>query len=118
MDLSLGRPKDRRRARSDYVFGAVYEHVDACGRPKLIASTSITPERQYLEDGRSSSQVSRLLTAERGSSRVVWAGIGRRVAGVGEGEMAVLRQAVVDDRAARNRVEKLSGIKPYSAHGW
>ncbi|KAH8067859.1 hypothetical protein JL720_12359 [Aureococcus anophagefferens] len=116
-DLSLGRPS-RAKARSDYIFGAVYEHVDACGRPKLVASTSITPERQYLEDGRSSSQVSRLLTAGRGSSRVVWAGIGRRNAGVGEGEMAVIRQAVVDDRSSRLRVEKLAGIKPYSAHGW
>ena len=32
--------------------------------------------------------------------------------------MAMIRQAVVDDRAARNNIEKLSSIKPYSAHGW
>ena len=117
-DLSLGRPTNRRKAKSDYIFGAVYEHVDACGKPKLINSTDIVPEQQYLEDGRNRSDVSRLLTAERGRSRVVWAGIGRRVAGVGEGEMAVIRQAVVDDRASRLRIEKLSSIKPYSAHGW
>ena len=81
-DLSLGRPTPLRKKRhDDYVFGAVYEHVDAFGRPKLINSTAMTPERQYLEDGRNRSDVSRLLVAERGASRVVWAGIGRRVAG-------------------------------------
>ena len=60
----------------------------------------------------------RRLTAGRGSSSVVWAGVGRRSAGVGEGEMAVIREAVVDSRAERLRISRLRSIKPYSAHGW
>ena len=36
---------------------------------------------------------------------------------VGEREMAAIRGAIVDDRSARNRVDKLQGPKPYSRHG-
>ena len=43
---------------------------------------------------------------------------GRRSAGVGEGEMAVIREAVVDSRAERLRISRLRSIKPYSKHGW
>ena len=39
-------------------------------------------------------------------------------AGVGEGEMAVIREAVVDSRAERLRISRLRSIKPYSKHGW
>ena len=92
-------------------------HRDGCGVPKIISSTSALPEQQFLEDGRTSSTVSRLL-GTRGTSKVVWAGIGRRSAGVGEGEMAVIREAVVDSRAERLRISRLRSIKPYSAHGW
>ena len=28
-------------------FGAVYEHRDSCGKPKLLGSTSVMPERQF-----------------------------------------------------------------------
>ena len=66
------------------MFGAVLEYSDAFGKPKIVNSTSMLPEQQYLEDGRTSSKVSHLLTAGRGSSSVVWAGVGRRSAGVGE----------------------------------
>jgi hypothetical protein len=108
----------RRREDSDLVFGAVLEYSDAFGKPKIVNSTATLPEQQYLEDGRNNPKVSRLLTAGRGSSQVVWAGVGRRSAGVGEGEMAVIREAVADSRAARLRVSRLRSIKPYSAHGW
>ena len=108
----------RRREESDLVFGAVLEYSDAFGKPKIVNSTSMLPEQQYLEDGRTNSKVSHLLTAGRGSSSVVWAGVGRRSAGVGEGEMAVIREAVVDSRAERLRISRLRSIKPYSAHGW
>jgi len=107
----------RRREESDLVFGAVLEYSDAFGKPKIVNSTAMLPEQQYLEDGRNNPKISRLLGG-RGSSQVVWAGVGRRSAGVGEGEMAVIREAVVDSRATRLRVSRLRSIKPYSAHGW
>ena len=110
--------KGATRRESDLVFGAVLEYSDAFGKPKIVNSTSMLPEQQYLEDGRTNSKVSHLLTAGRGSSQVVWAGVGRRSAGVGEGEMAVIREAVVDSRAERLRISRLRSIKPYSAHGW
>ena len=83
----------------------------------VISSTDKQPERQYLEDGRNHTGVAGLLTHGRGSSRVVWAGVGSRVAGVGDGEMARIRAAIVDERSYRNNVAKLEGIKPYSRHG-
>lgn len=49
---------------------------------------------------------------------MVWAGVGQRVAGVGEGEMMAIREAIVEDRSKRLQIQKLSGIKPYSAHGF
>jgi hypothetical protein len=100
------------------VFGAVYEHCDSTGRPKIISSTKDLPEQQFLEDGKNHHGVADLLTRGRGSSRVVWAGVGQQIAGIGENEMGVIRQAIVDDRSKRLHVQKLSGIKPYSAHGW
>ena len=115
---ALSKGTTRRREESDLVFGAVLEYSDAFGKPKIVNSTAMLPEQQYLEDGRTSSKVSHLLTAGRGSSSVVWAGVGRRSAGVGEGEMAVIREAVVDSRAERLRISRLRSIKPYSAHGW
>ena len=117
-DLPISKGATRRREESDLVFGAVLEYADAFGKPKIVNSTAMLPEQQYLEDGRTSSKVSHLLTAGRGSSSVVWAGVGRRSAGVGEGEMAVIREAVVDSRAERLRISRLRSIKPYSAHGW
>ena len=115
---TLSKGTTRRREESDLVFGAVLEYSDAFGKPKIVNSTAMLPEQQYLEDGRTSSKVSHLLTAGRGSSSVVWAGVGRRSAGVGEGEMAVIREAVVDSRAERLRISRLRSIKPYSKHGW
>lgn len=40
---TLNRPKDT------LVFGAVYEHCDSTGRPKIISSTGMLPEQQFLE---------------------------------------------------------------------
>ena len=50
------------------------------------------------------------------SGEVVWAGIGRQSSGVGPGEMAVVREAVVVARGERLKLEKLTSIKPYSNH--
>ena len=80
---TLAKGTTRRREESDLVFGAVLEYSDVFGKPKIVNSTAMLPEQQYLEDGRTSSKVSHLLTAGRGSSSVVWAGVGRRSAGEG-----------------------------------
>jgi hypothetical protein len=48
----------------------------------------------------------------------VWAGVGQRVAGVGDVEMTAIREAIVEDRSKRLQIQKLSGIKPYSRHGF
>ena len=55
-----------------------------------------------------------------GSGRpvVVWAGVGRRVAGVGPAEMDAIRTKVADARAERLNADKLASIKPYSRHGF
>ena len=62
---SYRRPQPKKKRDTGYIFGAVYEHRDACGKPKLINSTSGLPEQQYLEDGRARPDVSRLLTPGR-----------------------------------------------------
>ena len=104
--------------RSEYAFGAVYEHVDSFGKPRIVSSTMRTPEVQFLEDGRSDRRIAKLLTQGRGTSNVVWAGVGRLSAGIGDGEMGVIREAIAQERSKRLNVEKLQSIKPYSAHGW
>lgn len=70
------------------------------------------------QDGQSHRSVADLLTRGRGSSKVVWAGVGQRVAGVGDIEMTAIREAIVEDRSKRLQVQKLSGVKPYSKHGF
>ena len=104
--------------RNEYAFGAVYEHVDSFGKPRIVSSTMRTPEVQFLEDGRSDRRIAKLLTQGRGTSNVVWAGVGRLSAGVGDGEMGVIREAIAQERSKRLNIEKLQSIKPYSAHGW
>eukprot|EP00931_Biecheleriopsis_adriatica_P071565 TRINITY_DN4543_c0_g3_i1.p1 TRINITY_DN4543_c0_g3~~TRINITY_DN4543_c0_g3_i1.p1 ORF type:complete len:214 (-),score=30.22 TRINITY_DN4543_c0_g3_i1:266-907(-) len=101
------------QAREQVAFGAVYEHRDSCGKPRLIGSTDKLPERQFELDWKRSEPV-KLLCQQGMRSELVWAGIG--YGDVGEAEMAEVRQAVVDARAERLRIEKLNGIKPYSHH--
>lgn len=118
--LSMGRPSSaRKRAETDdYVFGAVYEHTDSFGKPKMLGTTSDRPEVAFRRDVTEHRGVARLLGGGGGSSRVVWAGVGRRIAGLGEAEIATVTQSVAADRSARLRVTQLSGIKPYSRHGY
>ena len=52
------------------------------------------PEQQFLTDGQSHRDVADLLTRQRGSSKVVWAGVGQVSAGVGESEMGAIRNAI------------------------
>eukprot|EP00927_Polykrikos_kofoidii_P046451 TRINITY_DN40695_c0_g1_i1.p1 TRINITY_DN40695_c0_g1~~TRINITY_DN40695_c0_g1_i1.p1 ORF type:complete len:248 (-),score=29.50 TRINITY_DN40695_c0_g1_i1:266-1009(-) len=98
-------------------FGAVYEHRDMAGKPRLIGSTDVVPERQFQLDCQDNLVPKHLLNAGGGpgsSGHVVWVGMGR--ANVGEKEMAQVRQAVCDARAQRLQVEKLQSEKPYSRH--
>jgi hypothetical protein len=55
---------------------------------------------------------------ECGRPVVVWAGVGRRTAGVGPTEMDTIRTKVADARAERLNAAKLASIKPYSRHGF
>lgn len=118
-DVQLGRSGRGSSQQEEYAFGAVYEHVDSFGRPRVVASVGgQQPEAKFLEDGRRDGRVARLLTQDCGSSRVVWAGVGKASAGIGDGEIGVMRQAIVDARSRRLNIEKLGGVKPYSAHGY
>ena len=98
------------------VFGAVYEHTWN-GRPVYVADTDQLPERAIAADQKTHRDVRRTmaLAGPDGSAKVVWAGVGRGP--VGETEMRAIRNAIVEDRSARQRVQKLSGVKPYSRHG-
>eukprot|EP00929_Paragymnodinium_shiwhaense_P003844 TRINITY_DN104521_c0_g1_i1.p1 TRINITY_DN104521_c0_g1~~TRINITY_DN104521_c0_g1_i1.p1 ORF type:complete len:282 (-),score=61.45 TRINITY_DN104521_c0_g1_i1:13-858(-) len=98
-------------------FGAVYEHRDMAGKPCLVGSTGVLPERQFQLDYQSSSKVQEL--ARHGgpgsSGHLVWVGIGCGGL-VGESEMEQVREAIVDARSKRLQLDKLSSEKPYSRH--
>lgn len=51
-----------------------------------------------------------------GRTQVVWAGVGRKIAGLGDYEMAMVRDQVAEARAGRLHLRKLESIKPYSRH--
>mmetsp|Transcript_33976 Transcript_33976/g.79120 ORF Transcript_33976/g.79120 Transcript_33976/m.79120 type:complete len:214 (+) Transcript_33976:33-674(+) len=93
-------------------FGAVYEHRDFSGKPRLIGSTDKVPEQQFELDW--SSDAVKSLRKDGMRSELVWAAVGSGV--IGAAEMAEVRQSVMDARSDRLKVEKLRGIKPYSRH--
>jgi len=99
-------------------FGAVYEHRDSSGKPRLIGSTGVVPERQWQLDWKDSKAVRDLAqhadSAPGANSHLVWVGVG--AGPVGEDEMQRVRQAVVEARSDRLRIEKLGSVKPYSSH--
>ena len=103
-------------AHDSMSFGAVYEYVDSAGKARLVGSTAGQPEKKYAIDREDHSSVSTLLKQDRAAPKLVWAGIGRRSRGCGEGEMSVIRNDVAEDRAARLHADKLGSIKPYSRH--
>ena len=94
-------------------FGAVYEYRDRSGRPVCVGGTETHPENAWLHDYSRSAHV-RSLAQQGGNASVVWAGVGRGPCGASE--MAAARDAVVSDRAARQRIMELRSAKPYSAH--
>lgn len=99
-------------------FGAVYEHRDSTGKPRLIASTGVVPERQWQLDWKDNKAVRDLAhhpdSAPGSNSHLVWVGVGSGP--VGEDEMQRVRQAVVDARSERLQIDKLKSEKPYSHH--
>mmetsp|Transcript_60371 Transcript_60371/g.135965 ORF Transcript_60371/g.135965 Transcript_60371/m.135965 type:complete len:230 (+) Transcript_60371:58-747(+) len=103
-------------SRQQVAFGAVYEHRDSCGKPRLVGSTNVLPERQFQIDWQEHSQVRSLASDSPGggSGHLVWAGIGSGV--VGEQEMGRVREAIVHARSERLQLQKLSSEKPYSRH--
>lgn len=102
----------RAQSGAPPTFGAVYEYQDSCGTAKIIASTGVLPERQFLLDKRQHS----VLRAAPDPS-LVWVGVSGGAGGLGEAQMAEVRQAVASARADRLQARKLADIKPYSRHG-
>jgi len=109
-----------------FSFGAVYEHYDSFGKPRLVASTIILPEIAFRQDAIAHTSVAALIGRgddhgqgkRKGDSKVVWAGVGRRSAGLGNAEMNEVREAVATARASRLQLDKLQSPKPYSKHGY
>jgi len=100
-------------SRPQALFGAVYEYRDACGTPKVVASTSTAPERQFALD-----QMHYEGALPRASEpALVWVGVSGGGGRLDEADMAEVRRAVASRRAERLRAQKLADIKPYSRHG-
>ena len=97
-------------------FGVVYEHRDSTGQPHFVGETDLVCEHKWRLDRLEHDGVRGLLQQQRGSTSVVWCGAG---AGPVDAEAnSAMRRAIVADRAERQRAAKLTGIKPYSRHGW
>lgn len=110
-----GQPAPLQQSRVS--FGAVYEHRDASGKAKIVGSTAVVPEHQFQLDWQEHGVVKELSKhshAPGSSGHLVWVGVG--AGPVGEQEMARVRQAVVDARSERLKIEKLSSEKPFSRH--
>eukprot|EP00929_Paragymnodinium_shiwhaense_P094990 TRINITY_DN55911_c0_g2_i4.p2 TRINITY_DN55911_c0_g2~~TRINITY_DN55911_c0_g2_i4.p2 ORF type:complete len:285 (+),score=51.34 TRINITY_DN55911_c0_g2_i4:77-931(+) len=99
--------------RPQAAFGAVYEYRDSCGTPKVVASTSTVPERQFALDRR---QYEGALS-HKAEPNLVWVGMSGGHGGLNEAEMTEVRRNVASARAERLQAQKLSDIKPYSRHG-
>ena len=83
----------------DLVFGAVYEYVDSAGQPRLVGSTGGQPEKTFMIDREDNASVGALLRRDtRAQAQLVWAGIGRRSRGCGEGERAESCGGTVGER--------------------
>ncbi len=96
-------------------FGVVYEHRDSTGKPHFVGETDLVCEHKWRLDTLEHDSVRGLLQ-QRGSTSVVWCGAG---SGPVDAEAnSAMRRAIVADRAERQRAAKLTGIKPYSRHGW
>jgi hypothetical protein len=83
------------------------------GRPVLVNSSAGQPEASWVDDYQQNASV-RSLAHNCGSADVVWAGVGRGPCG--PAEFTAAREAVVKDRAERQKITELSSAKPYSRH--
>jgi len=97
-------------------FGLVYEHKDSFGKPVFVGHSSGIAEERFKIDKKAHQSVKNLLTYENGKSEVVWAGSGTFP--VGHEQMKAMRTHICEARAERNNIEKLTGPKPYSRHGY
>jgi len=97
-------------------FGVVYEHRDCFGAPKFVGSTDIVAEKQFKLDYESNANINQVVNHNQGSTEVVWAGYG--TGPIGKPEMDEIRKNIEHSRAERLNIQKLSGVKPYSRHGY
>ena len=104
---------DRGGGRS---FGAVYEYKDCFGVPKVVGKTSTNPEQALLRDTKNHQGVKNMMTYQGGEQDVVWAGVGTYP--LGKQEMESITAKIVNQRSKKYQLAKLSGPKPYSAHGF
>lgn len=95
------------RRPENWSFGAVYEHRDAFGKPRLVGSTDKLPERQFLLDKNHG------IPSDMNQA-VVWAGVSK----LPPEDMTAVRREVAHERSVRLNLDKLSSIKPYSHHGF
>eukprot|EP00397_Hematodinium_sp_SG-2012_P055239 GEMP01067255.1.p1 GENE.GEMP01067255.1~~GEMP01067255.1.p1 ORF type:complete len:236 (+),score=65.53 GEMP01067255.1:94-801(+) len=96
-----------RGPHDEWSFGAVYEHRDAFGKPRLVGSTAKLPERQFLVDKMQGVPCDM-------TQAVVWAGVSK----LPPSDMTMVRREVASERARRLDLDKLGSIKPYSHHGY
>jgi hypothetical protein len=97
-------------------FGAVYEYRDSFGIPRVVSSTSSTPEGAFLRDTRQHQGIRNLTTHQGGQQNVVWAGVGTYP--LEKQEMTNITASIVEQRSKKYKMQKLSGHKPYSRHGY
>ena len=97
-------------------FGAVYEYVDSFGKPKVVSSTSSTPEGAFVSDTKNHQSVRNLMSYQGGQQEVVWAGVGTFP--IGPEEMQNITESIVEQRSMKFLCAKLRGPKPYSRHGF
>lgn len=100
---------------SKVVFGAVVQYKEN-GVPRYVGETGVAPEARMRDDFEHYGEVRQALSRPGGKAEVVWAAIGRGP--VGEREMGLVRDAVVEDRSRRQNLVRLAGYKPYSRHGY
>lgn len=112
-----GSSRINSNSKTNKVFGAVYEHRDCFGVPKVVGHTDGVPEARFSEDTKNHQDVRNMMTYEGGRSKVVWAGTAA-LPGESSKVMQGITSNIVDRRSEELRIEKLGGTKPYSRHGY
>ena len=97
-------------------FGAVYEYTNSCGRPVVVGSTSTNVEGAFVRDTAQHQSIRNLTEYEGGNQNVVWAGVGQYP--LNAEAMQEITSSIVEQRSKKYQMQKLSGHKPYSKHGY